>query len=382
MQQIGVRDRVRGPRVTLTGTFQPRSGWLPRICAKSPGQPRPHNNSHPTPLAPKHSCNRRVFRHRERRLLLDRLACGCRALGQRRARRHLLGAVMVLLCLSASALASSGGAGLDGRPHKRRHHHHHHSAANGAQANPLNGRGMWIWYVSQSNGGNVSSIVARARRNGVSTLMIKSGDGTGYWSQFSRSLISTLHRSGFKVCGWQFVYGNNPVGEPRQRRPGRPRRLGPGAPGRGRRQGAGRRLLRAEDEVRRRELPARTLASGDRADRALDVACAPAIHACPGQLGDPALGADRCARRSERDAGAGLGLASGPALRDPAQPRRGISLTRGPRAGCGRARTRRGQPASCGASSAGCAPGATRPCGHSGTASARSRRWCGQGRSA
>ncbi len=120
---------------------------------------------------------------------------------------------MVLLCLSASALASSGGAGLGGRPHKRRHHHHHHSAANGAQANPLNGRGMWIWYVSQSNGGKVSSIIARARRNGVSTLMIKSGDGTGYWSQFSRSLISTLHRSGFKVCGWQFVYGNNPVGE-------------------------------------------------------------------------------------------------------------------------------------------------------------------------
>jgi Putative peptidoglycan binding domain len=72
---------------------------------------------------------------------------------------------------------------------------------------------MWIWYVSQANGGNLSSIVARARRNGISTLMIKSGDGTSYWSQFSRSLVSTLHRSGLKVCGWQFVYGSNPVGE-------------------------------------------------------------------------------------------------------------------------------------------------------------------------
>jgi hypothetical protein len=81
---------------------------------------------------------------------------------------------------------------------------------------------MWIWYISQSNGGNMSSIIARAKRNGVSTLLIKSGDGTSYWSQFSRQLVSTLHASGFRVvvavqrvCGWQFVYGSNPVGEAR-----------------------------------------------------------------------------------------------------------------------------------------------------------------------
>ncbi|HZQ38107.1 MAG TPA: peptidoglycan-binding domain-containing protein [Dehalococcoidia bacterium] len=99
-----------------------------------------------------------------------------------------------------------------GTKHKR-HHKKHNNAASGAQANPLNGRGMWIWYVSQAERGNLSSIVARARRNGVSTLMIKSGDGTSYWSQFSRGLVSALHRSGFSVCAWQFVYGSNPVGE-------------------------------------------------------------------------------------------------------------------------------------------------------------------------
>src|SRR5581483_5718140 len=127
------------------------------------------------------------------------------------ARSNLLVAIVAVLVAASSAVAASGGAGL-GSKH-RRHHKKHHRAASGAQANPLNGRGMWIWYVSQAEGGNLSSIIARAKRNGVSTLMIKSGDGTSYWSQFSRNLISTLHRSGFSVCAWQFVYGSNPVGE-------------------------------------------------------------------------------------------------------------------------------------------------------------------------
>ena len=135
--------------------------------------------------------------------------------GRGSARSRLLVGLCVLLTLTTSAAAASGGgAGLGGKPkHHKHRRHHQNTSASGAQANPLGGRGMWIWYVSQAEGGNVSSIIARARRNGVSTLMIKSGDGTSYWSQFSRSLISTLHRSGFRVCGWQFVYGNNPVGE-------------------------------------------------------------------------------------------------------------------------------------------------------------------------
>ena len=53
----------------------------------------------------------------------------------------------------------------------------------------------------------------RAHRNGVGTLLIKSGDGANYWSQFSRSMVSTMHRNGLKVCAWQYVYGNNPATE-------------------------------------------------------------------------------------------------------------------------------------------------------------------------
>jgi len=72
---------------------------------------------------------------------------------------------------------------------------------------------MWIWELSSSDGGNVSSIIAQARRNGVHTLMIKSGDGATAWSQFNAQLVSTLHANGLDVCAWQYVYGVHPVGE-------------------------------------------------------------------------------------------------------------------------------------------------------------------------
>ncbi|MHB8657838.1 MAG: peptidoglycan-binding domain-containing protein [Solirubrobacteraceae bacterium] len=87
------------------------------------------------------------------------------------------------------------------------------TGARGVRPNPFAGRGMWIWVLSSSNGGDLASIIARARRNGISTLMIKSGDGTGVWSQFSPTMVATLHAAGLHVCAWQYVYGSDPVGE-------------------------------------------------------------------------------------------------------------------------------------------------------------------------
>ncbi|MBV9467470.1 MAG: hypothetical protein JO169_15270, partial [Solirubrobacterales bacterium] len=78
-------------------------------------------------------------------------------------------------------------------------------------ADALAGRGMWIWYISRSAGGTVSSIVTTARRYGVSTVTIKSSDGPTMWSQFNPSLVSTLHADGLRVCAWQYVYGNHPL---------------------------------------------------------------------------------------------------------------------------------------------------------------------------
>jgi hypothetical protein len=72
---------------------------------------------------------------------------------------------------------------------------------------------MWIWYVSKSSGGNLNAMVARARAAGVQTVFVKSSDGTTWWPQFSRYLISAMHSRGLKVCAWQFVYGKRPASE-------------------------------------------------------------------------------------------------------------------------------------------------------------------------
>jgi hypothetical protein len=83
-----------------------------------------------------------------------------------------------------------------------------------ASASALEGQGMWIWYMSQSNGGSVPAIAARAHAADVSTLFIKSSDGSSnYWSQFSPQLVGELHANGLRACAWQYVYGTNPKGE-------------------------------------------------------------------------------------------------------------------------------------------------------------------------
>lgn len=77
----------------------------------------------------------------------------------------------------------------------------------------FDGNGMWIWYVNKSSGGTAAGIGAQAKAHGVTTVYVKSADGTGAWSQFTPALVSALHAQGLKVCAWQFVYGGNPAGE-------------------------------------------------------------------------------------------------------------------------------------------------------------------------
>ncbi|HYI35013.1 MAG TPA: peptidoglycan-binding domain-containing protein [Thermoleophilaceae bacterium] len=82
-----------------------------------------------------------------------------------------------------------------------------------ASAAAVDGDGMWIWYVSKSSGGTVNGIAAKAARNNVKTVYIKSADGRSRWTQFNRPLVSALKARGLKVCAWQFVYGKNPKSE-------------------------------------------------------------------------------------------------------------------------------------------------------------------------
>jgi hypothetical protein len=85
----------------------------------------------------------------------------------------------------------------------------------GNPKNPLEGNGMWIWYLNRSSHGKLGAIAKKAHANGIETVLIKSGDGTHYWSQFSRSVVSGLHARGLNVCAWQFIYGRKPGKEAR-----------------------------------------------------------------------------------------------------------------------------------------------------------------------
>lgn len=134
-----------------------------------------------------------------------------RSIHRRRLPLALLGSLGVLVLLaqaSSSVAAPTGGAGgeLEEAPLE-------HAPPPGGT--PFDRQGMWIWYVSRSQGGSVPAIVAQAERSGIGTVYVKAGDGSGAWSQFSASLVAALHRAGIDICAWQFVYGTAPVAEAR-----------------------------------------------------------------------------------------------------------------------------------------------------------------------
>jgi len=88
-----------------------------------------------------------------------------------------------------------------------------YAPSGGALPAVFRGNGMWIWYLSSSEGGDVDAIAARARGAGMSTVFIKSSDGSARWSQFSPALVRALQARGLRVCAWQFVYGAQPEAE-------------------------------------------------------------------------------------------------------------------------------------------------------------------------
>jgi hypothetical protein len=156
----------------------------------------------------------------------DPAAGGSRTSGHALLRRFPLLTLAICAALlaacAATAWGATGGASLGGSPAV----HHATSPAKRSSArgatpishatgagNPLSGRAMWIWELTRAGHGDISTIVRTARLYGIGTLLIKSGDGTGMWSQFNSSLVQALHANGLKVCAWQYVYGNHPVGE-------------------------------------------------------------------------------------------------------------------------------------------------------------------------
>jgi hypothetical protein len=128
----------------------------------------------------------------------------------------VLAAVLTIaaaLAAAGTAFASGGGGASLGGPTPAKHPAQQ-STGGAAGSNPLRSRAMWIWELRSTEGGNLATIIARAKQYGVTTVFVKSSDGASYWSnQFTRTLVRTLHAGGLRVCAWQYVYGDKPVKE-------------------------------------------------------------------------------------------------------------------------------------------------------------------------
>jgi hypothetical protein len=122
--------------------------------------------------------------------------------GAPRVAAHTLRAVKAVVAVAAVALLVASSA-TPARASVRRDGDRGDAAA-------LHGRAMWIWKLADTDGGDRSSIIADAHARRLTTLIIKSSDGTRPWSQFTPALVAQLHHAGLHVCAWQYVYGDHP----------------------------------------------------------------------------------------------------------------------------------------------------------------------------
>jgi len=78
----------------------------------------------------------------------------------------------------------------------------------------LSGKGMYLWQVAKTEGGNVDAIVKMAVAMCFSHVLVKIADGAyPYNAALLPQLVDGLKSAGIQVWGWQYVYGNNPTGE-------------------------------------------------------------------------------------------------------------------------------------------------------------------------
>ena len=68
------------------------------------------------------------------------------------------------------------------------------------------GKGMWIWQPDQTEGGDVSAIVARADHVGLTHLYVRTGSSWNgfYAGPFLDRILPAAHAAGIRVYGWDF----------------------------------------------------------------------------------------------------------------------------------------------------------------------------------
>lgn len=107
-------------------------------------------------------------------------------------------------------------------------------------ASPLAGTGLWIWYLPGALSVQAARLLpvhhlparvghrapepaavqalsfewlASLQALGLSHVLVKAGDGTTRWGQYSRALVDACHAAGLRCLPWVYAYGDNPIGE-------------------------------------------------------------------------------------------------------------------------------------------------------------------------
>ena len=77
------------------------------------------------------------------------------------------------------------------------------------------GKGMWLYQLSMSEGGDASKVVAKAKAAGLTHLYTRLGSSKkGFYAQDElNKLLPVAHAAGIKVIGWDFVYLTDPVAD-------------------------------------------------------------------------------------------------------------------------------------------------------------------------
>ena len=85
--------------------------------------------------------------------------------------------------------------------------------------NPATGKGIWIWQIWTTAGGNLNTMISQMKSSGVKWVTVKLGDSDSYYNRTGKLLYSwaanyggfdkvveEFHNNGILVFGWQFVY--------------------------------------------------------------------------------------------------------------------------------------------------------------------------------
>ncbi len=77
------------------------------------------------------------------------------------------------------------------------------------------GKGMWLYQLSMSEGGDATKVVRKAKAAGLTHLYTRLGSSKkGFYAQDELDkLLPVAHAAGLKVIGWDFVYLTDPMAD-------------------------------------------------------------------------------------------------------------------------------------------------------------------------